>query len=350
MEWFQHDYAKVVLILSVALALSFLISILMTRTLKRWADKTETEIDDYLVSFFRVPLLISILSGGLWQALAIYEGTLPKQFLSLAHSFMLTLTILIWGMAFMGFAVRLLEYYSKIPHRFRAIQPRSLPLFRMTAKTIVALLALYFVTVAWGQNVSGLLTSAGVVGIAVGFAARDTLANFISGIFILADAPYKIGDFVVLGNGERGRVTDIGIRSTRLLTRDDVEIIIPNAIIGNTEIMNQSGGPHEKFRLKVPIGVAYGSDIDQVKEILIDIAVNSNIFEKDPTPRVRLRAHGASSLDFELMAWLPNPEMTVEGMDYVLTEAYKIFGQKGIEIPYPKRDVYLHQVEKEDTE
>ena len=87
------------------------------------------------------------------------------------------------------------------------------------------------------------LASAGVVGIAVGFAAKDTLANLFSGVFILADAPYKIGDYIVLdATGMRGKVTQIGLRSTRLITRDDVEVTIPNSIMGNSQVINQSGG------------------------------------------------------------------------------------------------------------
>jgi small-conductance mechanosensitive channel len=116
------------------------------------------------------------------------------------------------------------------------------------------------------------LASAGIVGIAVGFAAKDTLANLFSGVFIMADAPYKIGDYVVLDTGERGEITHIGIRSTRMRTRDDVEVTVPNSIMGNTKIINESGGPYEKYRIRVKVGVAYGSDIDQVEQLLMEIA------------------------------------------------------------------------------
>ena len=88
---------------------------------------------------------------------------------------------------------------------------------------------------------------------AVGFAAKDTLANLFGGIFILADAPYKVGDFVVLGSGERGEVTQVGLRSTRILTRDDVEVTVPNAMIANDTIVNESGGPWVKHRVRVRV-------------------------------------------------------------------------------------------------
>ena len=112
------------------------------------------------------------------------------------------------------------------------------------------------------------------------------MANLFSGVFILADAPYKIGDFVVLDSGERGEVTHIGIRSTRLLTRDDVEVTIPNAVMGNTKIINESGGPHE-IQVRVQVGVAYGGDIDLVREVLMNIAEMAESVCDDPEPRVR---------------------------------------------------------------
>ena len=143
------------------------------------------------------------------------------------------------------------------------------------------------------------LASAGIIGIAIGFAAKDTLANLFSGVFIMADAPYKIGDFVVLDSGERGEITHIGIRSTRLKTRDDIEVTVPNSVMGNTKIINESGGPHEKFRIRVAVGVAYGSDIDKVREVLMGVALNDEAVCADPEPRVRLRNFGPSSLDFE---------------------------------------------------
>ena len=98
------------------------------------------------------------------------------------------------------------------------------------------------------------------------------MANLFSGIFIVADATYKIGDYIVIDSGERGMVTNLGMRSTRLVTRDDVEVTIPNAVIANAKIVNESGGPWEKERIRVPVGVAYGTDTRKVDGILREIA------------------------------------------------------------------------------
>ena len=188
------------------------------------------------------------------------------------------------------------------------------------------------------------LASAGIVGIAVGFAAKDSLANLFSGVFILADAPYKIGDFVVLSSGERGQITKIGIRSTRMLTRDDVEVIVPNSIMGNTTIVNESGGPHKKYRIRVKVGVSYGSDIDQVREVLLDIAANEEAVCLDPLARVRFRLFGASSLDFELLCWVNEPLVSGRVIDALNCAVYKRFQELNIEIAYSKHDLYIKEM------
>jgi small-conductance mechanosensitive channel len=196
---------------------------------------------------------------------------------------------------------------------------------------------------AWNVDVTAWLASAGIVGIAIGFAAKDTLSNLFSGIFILADAPYKIGDFIVLGSGERGRVTDIGIRSTRILTRDDVEIILPNATIASSKIKNESGGPHEKERVRVTVGVAYGSDIDKVRRVLKQVAAVSTYLVVEPEPRVRFREFGPSALTFQLMGWIEEPVLRGRALDELHTQVYKHFKENNIVIAFPQVDVNLKQ-------
>jgi len=204
----------------------------------------------------------------------------------------------------------------------------------------------YYIFVSWNVDMTAWLASAGIIGIAVGFAAKDTLANLFSGVFIMADSPYKIGDFVVLDGGERGEVTKIGIRSTRILTRDDVEIIVPNAVMGNTKIINESGGRHEKYRIRVQVGVAYGSDIDKVREILMEIGESEEMTCKDPEPRVRFRRFGTSGLDFELLCWIDQPVLRGQISDRLNSTVYKAFKSEGIEIPYSKHDVYIKDMPK----
>jgi small-conductance mechanosensitive channel len=200
----------------------------------------------------------------------------------------------------------------------------------------------YGIMLSWHVDLTAWLASAGILGIAIGFAAKDTLANFFSGVFIVADAPYKIGDFIQLGSGERGMVTDIGIRSTRILTRDDIQITIPNATIANDKIVNETGGPEKMERVRVTVGVAYGSDIDKVREVLLDVAANSKYLLKEPAPRVRFREFLDSSLKFQLLGWIEVPVLRGRALDELNCAVYKAFAANGINIPYPQTDVHVH--------
>ena len=345
--YMQTDWFKALTVLAGAVLIALVFQFFLIKVFRRWASKTQTDLDDRLLQAVQVPIFISVLAGGAWQALNFFE--IRANILELIYGFLATVVILLWMFAALGFGNFLVNWLSGIEDRFMAVQPRTQPIFQMLVKVFVILTGLYFILIAWDQNVLGWFASASVAGVVLGFAAKDTLANFFSGIFIIADAPYKLGDYIVLKNGERGRVTDIGIRSTRLMTRDDVEIIIPNALIGNAEIFNQSGGSDEKFRLRVKVSVAYGSDIDRVRALLMDIATSEPMIIKDPKPRVRFREFGDSGLNFELLAWVRLPEDRGRAVDILLTRIYKSFGEHDIEIPYPKRDVYLYHKGGETT-
>ena len=141
-------------------------------------------------------------------------------------------------------------------------------------------------------------------------------------------------------------MTHIGIRSTRILTSADVEVTIPNSVMGNTKIINESGGPSEKYRCIASVGVAYGTDIDKVREILVAIAQAEELVCRDPIPRVRFRMFGASSLDFDLLVWITKPVLRGSVLDSLNCAIYKAFNEQDIEIPYAKQDLYIKELPK----
>ena len=157
------------------------------------------------------------------------------------------------------------------------------------------------------------------------------------------DAPYKLGDFINLDSGERGRVIKIGLRSTRLLTRDDVEITLPNAHIANAKVVNESGGPYEKTRVAISVGVAYGSDVDRVREVLQKAAQSVEWVVHDPEPRVRFVEMGDSALIFRVQGWIDEPALRGSYIDGLNTAIYKALGQADIEIPFPQRVVHMSE-------
>ena len=227
-----------------AVALSFVAAWLFNRViitgLKNLAIKTQFDLDDHLVGLIQSPIYISILLLGIASAVLILSP--PELFLNISFSLIQSFALIVWVVFFLRSNRILLTRISRNEKRIKIVHQQTLPLFLNLINILIVILAVYFLFSAWNIDMTAWLASAGIVGIAVGFAAKDTLANLFSGVFIMADAPYKIGDFIVLDTGERGEVTHIGIRSTRILTRADVEVTIPNAVMGNTKIINESGG------------------------------------------------------------------------------------------------------------
>ncbi len=223
----------------------------------------------------------------------------------------------------------------------KLVQTGMLALIKNVSKVVLFMLAVYFMFLAWDINVTAWVASAGIVGLALSFAARDTLSNLFAGVSIVMDAPYKTGDFIILDTGQRGVVTNIGLRSTRIMTRDDIEITIPNGVIGNSTITNEAGGPSEKHRIRISVGVAYGSDMDHVIATLEKVAADHEEVCSNPAPRVRFRAFGESSLDFELLCWIDRPVDRGRLRHELGVNVYKAFAASDIQIPFPQRDLHV---------
>jgi len=323
-----------------SLFIALIARVIVFRFLTKLASKTSTDIDDKLVSTIRRPVMLSILLFGVSKAIAVLCP--PEIITSLSNGTIKTIVIILWSNTALQSITVILGLFSDSDKQW--IHTRTLPLFQMLIKILIFSFAFYFVLIAWGINVTTWLASAGVVGIAIGFAAKDTLANLFSGVFILADAPYKIGDFIVLDNSMRGKVTNIGIRSTRLLTLDDVEVTIPNAVIGNSRIVNQTGGPREAIRVTISVSAAYGSDIDQVREVLLSCSEDVDKLDSVNKPRVRFRRFGASGLDFDLLCWINQPRLLGQVTDELNCKVYKALNDANIEIPYAKQDLYIKEM------
>ncbi|BCB96620.1 hypothetical protein JZK55_15420 [Dissulfurispira thermophila] len=138
-----------------------------------------------------------------------------------------------------------------------------IPLIKNVSKIAIIIASLMVILSIWKINITPIIASAGIAGAAVALAAKDTIANFFGRISVFADKPCKIGDFIVIDKADRGEVISIGIRSTRIKTVDDIMITIPNSIIANSKIINESA-PTPNIRVRIPVSVAYGSNIDLV--------------------------------------------------------------------------------------
>ena len=336
----QFPLLSIVVLVAFGYLIGKLLQLSLQAVLGKIAKKTASRLDDQLVKLLSAPVLQTTVIFSLVAAEKVLTlGGGVDQFLD---RLLLTLLILFWARAWFKATSLILEALSSESGRFKVIQPRTVPLFEMGIKLGMVTIFAWFFLALWGIDGTAWLASAGVVGIAIGFAARDTLANLISGVSIVADAPFKIGDYIVLDSGERGIVTGLGMRSTRLLTRDDVEVSIPNAVMGNAKITNESGGPQIQHRIRVPVGVAYGTDTAKVITILEELAGESSLILASPAPRIRMRAFGDSSLDFELLGWISHPELRGRAVHELLMAISRRFREEGIVIPFPQRDLHVH--------
>jgi MscS family membrane protein len=339
-EILQH-YPLLFALLLVALGygIGWILKSLIHRLLNVIRKHEKSELDYEIVHYLTSPVLQTMVTLAMVLALATLD--FPGAIEHILIKVCFTALLLFWGRAWFRATKVILQALEAQRHRFRLFQPRTVPLYEMGIKLLLLSLFVYFFFIIWGIDATAWLASAGIIGIAVGFAARDTLANLISGVSIVADAPYKIGDYIVLDTGERGLVVSLGIRSTRLLTRDDVEISIPNAVIGTAKIINESGGPWIRHRIRLPVGVAYDSDIDKVIEVLKEIATENESVSDEPTPRVRIRGFGDNSINIELLGWIRRPEDRGQVIHRLALEIIKRFRSENIEIPFPQRDLHF---------
>jgi len=196
-----------------------------------------------------------------------------------------------------------------------------------------------------GMNVMPFIAGAGVAGIAIGFAAKDTLSNLIAGVLLIIDRPFEIGDRIEVwsapsGSATWGDVIDIGLRATKIKTTDHIIIIIPNNEIMKRDIVNYTS-ISTKIRVRINVGVAYDADIEKAKNLIKDVAGEAAWISKEPPPKVVVRNFGESSVDLQLRVWIDNARKRMDTISYITDKVKAAFDKNGIEIPYPKRDITI---------
>lgn len=338
----ENPYIQALVVAFVFLVAAKITDLLMTRVLLRITLRTQSRVDDRIVALLHHPIFATVVLLGFLIAFLIVS---PSESLGrIASNLVATAIVILWAVFAVRCVTLVLAALTDDQVRFQAFQPATRPLFETAFKLVILALGVYFILVSWGVDPVGWLATAGIAAVAIGLAAQETLGNLIAGISILADAPYKIGDYIVLDGQDRGRVTRIGLRSTRILTRDDVEVNVPNSIIARSKIVNETAGRWVKQRLRVPVGVAYGSDVDLVKRVLLEATLAQESVCRDPEAWVKFDGFGDSSLNFEIRFWIEDPALRGRVQDAVYSAVYKTLGEHGIEIPFPKRDLYIKEL------
>ncbi len=343
LEIFQrHPYLHRFAILVSYIALMKVADLFIDRVLRRVAARTSMTMDDELLDFLHGPICWTIFWLGVAHALLV--GQLIEPWQTVLPSLTKTMILVIWTYT----ATRVFNWLARRtlggPAEHEKIGKDVVLLMKNVIRVVIIATGVLWLLTIWKIDLTPLFASAGIAGIAVALAAKDTLANFFGGVSVFMDKTFKLGDYIVLDSGERGEVMEIGIRSTRIKTRDDVMVTIPNSLIANSKIINESA-PVPRFRIRVPLGVAYGSDLDLVEQVLLKVALANPDVSREPEARVRMRAFGDSSVNFELLCWVDDPSRKGLVIHNILKTIYQAFRENEITIPFPQRDVHLFHPE-----
>jgi small-conductance mechanosensitive channel len=205
---------------------------------------------------------------------------------------------------------------------------------------LVLVIGIFIVLDNAGIHLGALTVFAGAVGVGVGFGLQNIASNFISGLVILAERPITIGDRIEVA-GVAGQVQQIRARSTVIITNDNIAMIVPNSKFIDSPVTNWTYGDR-RVRFRVPVGVAYGSDVNKVREALIAAGRSNSHVLENPAPNVFLKQFGESSLEFELIVWSSEmshrPSRFKSDLNFAIEEKLR---EAGIEIPFPQRDLHI---------
>lgn len=314
------------------------------RLLHRWAESTDTRIDDIIIRSLKVPSVYWCIAIALYGGIAISD--LPEKYVFYLSKTIHVIIILSITLATAGLSGRIFRNY---------IQQSNLPLPTTglaygIVKGVILIIGFLIILSVLGISITPLITALGVGGLAVALALQDTLANLFAGIHILVEKSIGVGDFIKLESGQEGYVADITWRTTRIRMLPNNMVVIPNSKLSQSIVTNYYL-PEKRMSLLIPVGVSYQEDPDRVERILIE-ETKGAVGEVpgllgDPEPFVRfIPGFGDSSLDFTLICQVKEFTDQYLAQHELRKRIFRRFRKEGIEIPFPHRTVYLRE-EKE---
>lgn len=359
----KDDLLYRVILVIVVIVLSYFASKFLAFILKKiirpFVSKTKTDLDDKILAASGSAIYRLSFIAGIFLSVEIFkEGIkseskfLPKPLIEI-YPFLDNIVVITEALLFIALIIILLvvsfryinvllDWYSQ---KIDASDNRNLsgsliPLLKKVLKIVVFALAVVIVLAKFNVDISAFVVSLGVGSLAIALAAQETLSNMISGFIIMTDRPFRIGDRIRYADNQVGDVVDIGIRSTKILDFDNNIVIIPNNEIVKSRLVNITY-PNSLTRVVVEVGVAYGTDIKKVKEILLNIANNDPDCSKQIAPDVFFINFGASSLDFRLVARTDDYRNAWAMQCRLREKIYEEFNKHNIEIPFTQ--VVVHQ-------
>jgi small-conductance mechanosensitive channel len=334
-------YLRPILIIGASLLLAAVINQILKILIKK-AENTGTRIDDIILLAIGRPLYILVIVAGIYYAIheTPYLGEIINNFdedYRYRH-FLLTLFGTWIAASFIKRIIR--EYGYEIASKTEGdIDDRLIRLADMSGTYIIWLIGLMIALSGVGVEIGPVIAGMGIAGLALALAAQNLISNVFGGMTITLDQLYKVGDRVEFG-GVYGDIYEIKPRYTKIKTLDNMIITIPNSKVINDNIVNYAA-PDTTVRVKIPVGVTYGTDPEKVDKIMLEIANNIPKVLKEPKPFVRFTEYAASSQNFELLVWIDHYDERHRVLDRILRDMFQRFKEEGIEIPFNQMDVHL---------
>lgn len=343
--YLQYIYAFLILVGSLIVA-----KILLWFTnvyVRKITAKTKTDLDDIILEKIRMPVYYIFILIGI--SLALKALSIPEAYAATIGKIFYSLIIFVIAFGFAQIVGVFLTFWlkKKISASKSTLDDELFPVFSKAVNAVIYILGLLYILRVWGVEITPLLAGLGIAGLAVGLALKDTLENVFSGVSIIGDRYFKVGDTIKLESGEVGNVTDIGLRSTKIKTFDAEVIIVPNTQIAGGRIINYAK-PGKKARISLDVGVEYGSNPDKVKKVILDTVKQlakkeKHIEMKNPAPKVFFTKMGDFALTFAVKVWVDDYKERYDVKDKLNTEIYNALKKARIGIPFPTHTVYLEK-------
>jgi small-conductance mechanosensitive channel len=332
----DNVYLRSLFILLAGIVAAYISKFVTRHYLKPLAKRTKTKIDDLIIKSISSVIFYIVFFLGL--KIAVTNLPIPSRSLtSFVDSILIFVVCLLLIRVIDNFARQwMMDWKQKTK---TTTDERLIPLLQKVVKSVVIILGLIFIFSAWRINISPLLTTAGIAGLTVGLAVKDSLVNVLGGLQLVLDKTFKVGDKVGMDGGEEGVIMDIGLRSTKLKTYDNEIIFIPNGVLANAKIKNFTQ-PDLSLRVNVDFGVEYGSDPEKVRRVVLEALQKLPGVQEDPAPVVQFVNMSDFALDFKARTWVPSYSDAFS-MKLDMTDAvYLALNKAGIGIPFPTHTVY----------
>lgn len=342
-QFISDQYIRAIITALVSFAFLALVVFIGEKILLRFTTKTKTNIDDKIFSRTAKPLvfLLALIS----IRLSLNELVLSA--FALDFSIKLIYSGLVIGLALIIYAVLdvlIMYVWNRFSTKSNSAVYSSLTslIHGILSITLIVLSILYILDL-WGLEIGPLLAGLGIAGLAVALALQPTLSNIFSGASMVLDKSVRVGDWIILENGTWGVIDKISLRSTKVKSFDNELLVVPNSKLADSTIHNVAL-PEPKSRVVIPFSVAYGSNIERVKKIVLrEIAKVENITEDEPI--VRFLEMANSSLNFKAFFYVKSFEDRYAAIDEANTKIYNALNKAGISIPFPQMDVHLKKDE-----